>query len=277
MTRPELVRLLQALGVAGNHVIVHTSLSSFGHLEGGARALCESLMEAVTEIGTVVMPAFTCRHTMTPATTAPSGKRATAFHSDLPIDPELGIVAEEFRRIPGVLRSNHPTHSFSAWGRQARDVLSTQRDNNPLGPLKKLNVVQGQLLLLGTTLAAASPIYLAEEGQGAPYLRRSTALRLNAAGYEERVVVENMPGCSAAFVKLEERLDPTKLKALPLERGEARKIPIRYLVNLAAKLLADDPTFLICNDEHCVGCSGKRDAAGPAAAPRRAAVASPTH
>lgn len=263
MTRQELVRLLQALGIAGNHLIVHSSLSSFGHLEGGARALSESLMEVVTELGTVVMPAFTCRHTMIPATMTPQGKRATAFHSDLPVDPELGIVAEEFRRIPGVLRSNHPTHSFAAWGRQARDVLSTQRDNNPLGPLKKLNVVQGQLLLLGPTLQAASPIYLAEEGQGAPYLRRATALRLNAAGYEERVVVENMPGCSTAFAKLEERLDPAKIKVLALDRGTARKIPIRYLVNLAAKLLADDPTFLICNDPGCSGCSGKREAAGP--------------
>lgn len=268
MTRPELVRLLQPLSLAGNHLVVHTALSSFGHVEGGARALCEALMEAVTEMGTVVMPAFTCRHTVIPASGVLPTKRATAFHSDLPVDHELGLLSEEFRRIPGVLRSNHPTHSFAAWGRQARDVLSTQRDNNPLGPLKKLNVVQGQLLLLGTTLQAASPVFLAEEGLGAPYLRRYTALRLNASGYEERVVVENVPGCTTAFAKLEDRLDLTKVKSMPLARGAARKIPIRYLVNLAARLLADDPAIFICEDPECSGCSGKREAAGgvPAAA-----------
>ncbi len=266
MNRADLVRLLQPLALAGNHVVVHTALSSFGHIEGGARALCEALMETITEIGTVVMPAFTCRHTIIPAAGVLPSKRPTAFHSDLPVDHDLGLLSEEFRRIPGVLRSNHPTHSFAAWGRQARDVLSTQRDNNPLGPLKKLNVVQGQLLLLGTTLQAASPVFLAEEGLGTPYLRRYTALRLNASGYEERVVVENVPGCSTAFAKLEERLDPSKLKALPLARGSARKIPIRYLVNLAARLLADDPSIFICDDVYCAGCSGKREAAGSAPA-----------
>jgi len=267
MNRAELVRLLQPLGLAGNHVVVHTALSSFEHIEGGARSLCEALMEVVGEIGTVVMPAFTSRHTVIPVAPALVVRRPTAFHSDLPVDPELGIVAEEFRRVPGVLRSNHPTHSFAAWGRQARDVLSTQRDNNPLGPLKKLNVVQGQVLLLGTTLRAASPVYLAEEGLGAPYLRRYTALRLNASGYEERVVVENVPGCSAAFVKLEDRIDLAKVKSLPLTRGAARKIPIRYLVNLAARLLADNPGIFVCEDLECVGCSGKRDAVtGPAVA-----------
>ncbi len=268
MTRQELVRLLQSLGVAGNHLVVHTALSSFGHVEGGARALCEALMEAVTEMGTVVMPAFTSRHTVIPVSTTLPTKRPTAFHSDLPVDPELGAVSEDFRRIPGVLRSNHPTHSFAAWGRQAREVLSTQRDNNPLGPLKKLNVVQGHLLLLGTGVQSASPVYLAEEGLGSPYLRRFTALRLNASGYEERVVVENVPGCSVAFAKLEDRLDPSKMKSVPIVRGAARKIPIRYLVNLAARLLADNPSIFICDKPECPGCAGKREAAAnaPAAA-----------
>lgn len=268
MTRQELVRLLQSLGVAGNHLVVHTALSSFGQVDGGARALCEALMEAVTEMGTVVMPAFTSHRTVIPASGAPPTKRPTAFHSDLAVDPELGTVPEDFRRIPGVLRSNHPTHSFAAWGRQAREVLSTQRDNNPLGPLKKLNVVQGQLLLLGTSAQAASPVYLAEEGLGSPYLRRYTALRLNASGYEERVVVENVPGCNVAFAKLEDRLDPSKVKSVPLVRESARKIPIRYLVNLAARLLADNPSIFICDNAECPGCAGKREATAnlPAAA-----------
>ena len=68
--------------------------------------------------------------------------------------------------------------------RQAREVLSTQRDNNPMGPLKKLNVVQGQALLLGEALTAVSAIHLAEERAGVPYLGRRTAVRVNAAGMQ---------------------------------------------------------------------------------------------
>ena len=155
MTRQDLVRLFDGLGLRGNHVVVHASLSSFGVVEGGAPLLCAALIDAVGDAGTIVMPAFTYAETLnSPGAGAP--RRPVAFHPDLPVSREIGATAEAFRHLPGVLRSNHPTHSFAAWGRQAREVLSTQRDNNPLGPLKKLNVLQGQVLLLGTTMPGRS-------------------------------------------------------------------------------------------------------------------------
>ena len=254
--------MLETLGLRGNHVVVHTSLSSLGEVEGGARAVCEALIDAVGEGGTLVMPAFTYAETLRATVDALTRSRAVAFHPELPVSREVGAVAEAFRHMPGVLRSSHPSHSFAAWGRQAREVLSTQRDNNPLGPLKKLNVVQGQVLLLGTSLQAATAIHLAEERSPIPYLQRCTAVRVNAAGYDERVVLENVPGCSAAFIKLEDKLDPAKVRAAELPRGTARKIPIRYLVNLATKLLEADPRVFICDDPACPTCGTKRDAVG---------------
>jgi len=261
MTRSEVSRLLESLSLRGNHVVVHASLSSFGQVEGGARTICETLIETVGDGGTIVMPAFTHRETLSASNGPPVGaRRVVAFHPDLPVSRDSGAVAEEFRRMPGVLRSSHPTHSFAAWGRQGRDVLSTQRDNNPLGPLKKLNVLQGQVLLLGTSLQAATAVHLAEERSGRSYLGRNTAVRVNAAGYDERVVLENIPGCGAAFLKLEDQLDPSKIRSVPLSRGAARKIPIRYLVNLATRALESDPQVFICDDPACASCAHKRDA-----------------
>jgi len=261
MTRDELRRLFEGLSLRGNHLVVHTALSSFGHVDGGARTVCEALVEAIGDGGTIVMPAFTCVETLSDiATSTMTRSRPVAFHPDLPVSRPIGVVAEAFRHFPGTLRSSHPTHSFAAWGRQAREVLSTQRDNNPLGPLKKLNVMQGHVLLLGTVLHAVTAIHLAEERAEVSYLSRRTAVRVNAAGYDERVVLENVPGCGTAFIKLEDHLDPTKLKSVPLPRGAARKIPIRYLVNLATQLLERDPRIFICDDSGCSSCAGKRDA-----------------
>jgi len=256
------MRLFEALNVRGNHVVVHASLASFGPIDGGARVVCEALVEAVGDGGTVVMPAFTHTETLKAVTVGIGRTRPVAFHPDLSVSAELGEIAESFRHLPGVLRSSHPTHSFAAWGRQAREVLSTQRDNNPLGPLKKLNVVQGQVLLLGETLPAVTAIYLAEERASLPYLGRCTAVRVNAAGYDERVVLENVPGCGSAFAKLEERIDPSKVRSAPMPHGSARKIPIRYLVNLAAKMLESDPRVFICDDAACASCAAKREAVG---------------
>ncbi|MBI4514448.1 MAG: AAC(3) family N-acetyltransferase [Deltaproteobacteria bacterium] len=264
MNRSELLQLFEQLAVHGNHVVVHSSLSAFGEVDGGARAVCDALIDAIAN-GTILMPAFTYAETLIGLRAG----RTVAFHPDLPVSREIGRVAEAFRRMPGVLRSNHPTHSFAAYGRHARDLLSTQRDNNVFGPIKKLNIAQGHVLLLGTGLHSVTAIHLAEEQMQMPYLERRSAIRLNAAGYEERVVLENVPGCSAAFDRLEERLDPKKVASIALARSSARKLPVRYLVNLATQALEEDPAFFVCERPDCSSCIAKREAlAGRGAASR---------
>ena len=83
-----------------------------------------------------------------------------------------------------------------------------------------------------------------------------------AVGDDERVVLENVPGCSAAFSKLEDRIDPSKVRSAPMPYGTARKIPIRYLVNLATKMLEADPRVFICDEVGCASCAAKREAVG---------------
>ncbi len=263
MTRAELRQLLEPLALRSNHIVVHASMASVEPMEGGALAVCQALMESIGENGTLVMPTFTQEETIsrpvTPGT--PPRSRPVAFHTDLPVTPTLGPIPEAFRRLPGVLRSQHPTHSFAAWGRAARDVLATHRDNNPLGPLKKLNVMMGHMLTMETPLSSVTAIHLAEEQATVRYLGRTTALRINAGGYEERVVVENFPGCSRAFDRLESLWNPTQVKRVALPNGEARKVSIRYLVNLATQALEGDPGFFACDDPQCVNCGRKREAA----------------
>lgn len=256
MMLEEVMEVLRPLRLEGGHVVVHCSLSAFGQLEGGEAALCQGLMRAVGVGGTIVMPAFTYAETLLP--TGPPRGRPVSYHLDLPVSREIGKVAETFRRLPGVVRSSHPTHSFAAWGRQARDVLSTQRDNNLLGPLKKLNLMQGHVLLLGTQLHSATLIHLAEERFEMPYLERRTAVRINTSGHEERVVLEKVPGCSVAFDRLEAALESGKYLSAPLPRGEARKIPMRYLLSLATSALDRQADIFVCGREDCDSCARKR-------------------
>jgi aminoglycoside 3-N-acetyltransferase len=260
MNRTDLNCLLDQLALRGNHVIVHASLSSFGNVEGGAVTVCAALIDAVGDSGTVMMPAFTAAETWFRPVPGEPRARPVAFHADLSVSQQVGAIAEAFRRLPGVLRSNHPTHSFAAWGRHAREVLSTQRDNNPFGPLKKINIMRGHVLLLGTSLQSATVIHIAEERFGVPYLSRGIAVRVNAAGYDERVVLENLPGCSAAFITVEDRLEPAKVKSVPLAHGTARKMPVRLLVQLAAAMLELDPYAFVCNQSECASCAAKRAA-----------------
>jgi aminoglycoside 3-N-acetyltransferase len=256
MNRAEIVQLLAPLALRDNQVIVHTALSSFAGTETSPLTICEALMEAVGPGGTLVMPAFTYSETLFSDDEHPP----VAFRSDSPVSAEIGAVAETFRLFPGVLRGSHPSHSFACAGRQAREMLSTQRDNNPLGPLKKLNLLQGHTLLLGTGLRAAVVGHLAEEMAAHRYLLRTSALRMNASGFVERVVLEHVPGCSVAFDRLESRLDREQILSVRLPHGVGRKIPIRYLVRLATDALTADPLIFACDRADCRGCAGKRAA-----------------
>lgn len=255
MSRVGVESALDALQLRGANVLVHTKLSAMGLASEDASWLCEAVLTHVGHSGTVVMPSFTTSRTL-----FDPENPALAFHPDLPVDGEIGVVAETFRRRPAVLRSNHPTHSFASVGPQSRLILSTQRDNNPLGPIKKLNVMQGHVVLLGTPLKECTAIHLAEEMAPYPYLGRATALRINAAGYEERVVVEHLPGCGEAFARLETRFDPSDVLTVDLGSVVVRKIPVRYLVRLATAGLAADPAFFVCENVTCESCARKRAA-----------------
>ena len=60
VTVPTIIDGLSDLGVCdGATLLVHCSMSSFGHIEGGAQSVVEALIAAVGLSGTLVMPTLT--------------------------------------------------------------------------------------------------------------------------------------------------------------------------------------------------------------------------
>ncbi|MBU7004008.1 MAG: AAC(3) family N-acetyltransferase [Theionarchaea archaeon] len=59
VSRSDLLSGLVSLGLrGGDNIVVHSRLSSFGHLTGGANTVIDVLQEIVTDKGTIVMPTF---------------------------------------------------------------------------------------------------------------------------------------------------------------------------------------------------------------------------
>lgn len=156
-----LVRDLKSLGLCrGDTVIVHSSLSSMGHVEGGAETVILALEDVIGEEGTLMFPTFTY---------ADKTHRFSVSDSEVCV----GKIPDTFRKMPGVIRSVNPTHSVGAWGRLANEITKEHyQDRTPFGdnsPYAKLDALGGKILMLGCSLLKMSYMHRIEEEAGSVY------------------------------------------------------------------------------------------------------------
>jgi aminoglycoside 3-N-acetyltransferase len=173
---------------AGATLLVHSSLSSLGWISGGAVAVIQALMDVITPEGTLIMPTH-CGDLSDPAKwehpPVPESwwqlirDSMPAFHPQYTPSRGMGAIPEVFRTMPEVLRSNHPTLSFAAWGKNAGFVTENHALEFSLGeqsPLARVYDLDGQVLLMGVGFGNNTSFHLAEirargsktELQGAP-------------------------------------------------------------------------------------------------------------
>lgn len=176
---------LRRLGLKnGDRVGVHSSLSRFGVVDGGANAVIDALLEVVGEEGTIVMPTYSTNRVGMKLTPAEAAAGLTWKFKILPYDSNAtpcwtGIIPETFRKRPSVLRSSHPTHSKAAAGRYAKEIVENE-DSSALGSWKKLLELDGYILFIGIGLRACSSMHLAEERVKLPqHLAEKTTLPKN--------------------------------------------------------------------------------------------------
>ncbi len=176
ITSPTILRGLTELGVQeGARLMVHCSMSSFGHVEGGAQAIIEALIGSVGSQGTLVMPTLTNgRFDPSEWSNPPAPEdqwtrirfETPAYHPDkTPTDATMSAVYELFRTWPGAIRTNHPHSSLAAWGHDRARITEVHRleerfgDSSPLGVLYELDA---QVLFLGTGFSTNTCFHLAE-------------------------------------------------------------------------------------------------------------------
>lgn len=160
LTRSDLADGLRALGLApGMAVEVHSSLSAFGHVVGGAEAVVDALMDVVGPEGALVMPAFR----YSPPLPLSDAERARGITTKLRVlDPDgagrtgMGAVADAFRRRDDVV-TGPGFYRVCAWG---RDVGAHSQG------FQHLLDIDGWALLLGVDIHRLSTMHYAEHRVG---------------------------------------------------------------------------------------------------------------
>jgi aminoglycoside 3-N-acetyltransferase len=235
-------------------VIVHSSLRSFGQVEGGAQTVVNAL---ATVFPTVLVPTFTYKTMITPRTGPEDNamvygsgedqnRMAEFFTPRMPADPLMGIIPETFRRHPRAQRSSHPIQSFA--GINAGPFLEAQKMDNPLGPLGVLEKRGGWAVLLGVDHTVNTSIHYAEKLAGR---RQFLRWALTPKGVVE---CPGFPGCSAGFQAIAVDVDKFTRKAR-IGKAEVQAVPLSMLFRVVIARIKKDPLALLCQQEDCERCN----------------------
>jgi aminoglycoside 3-N-acetyltransferase len=174
LKRDDIAQGFRDLGVkVGAILIVHSSLSSFGRVDGGTETVIEGLLDALGPEGTLLAPTLTGHEGLSPENPP---------HFDLRSEPcWTGVIAETLRLRPDAIRSTHPTHSCAAVGRLAEEVT---RDHHlsptPCGltsPYFRVAELGGFIAMIGCTLDTCTTFHTIEELANLPYVCQDAVAR----------------------------------------------------------------------------------------------------
>lgn len=227
-------RQLANLGIErGDTVLVHASMRALGTARR-PEAVLEDLEAAVGPAGTLLLPALTY-DVVTP--------ERPVFDSEK-TEPCVGLLPRTFWRMPGVVRSENPTHSVCAWGRLAhRLTVGHAMDDTAVGPhspFMLLPLYQGKLLFIGDILHACTFMHGIEEIVRPPYITRvRQTYRVNGRlrSYEACEAY----GWGSEFQRVETLLEAPDLKKGRLGAANAYLLDTRALLAAALSAMRAEP------------------------------------
>ena len=215
-----IVAALRQLGIRpGDTLLVHSSLSRLGFVEGGVDAVVGALKEAVGVNGTLGAPTFWT----VDANAVEEGTLFDAVHGK----SEMGSISDHIRQLPGAVRSLHPTHSTTFVGLFARGLTAEHhKDETPAGPhspYRKLAALKGKILLLGVTLEYLTSFHTIEdETAHFPFQVYSPGRRsfrvLNAEG-EELTLHARIHSAETARLRRCVKMEPHLIAAGVMTKG----------------------------------------------------------
>jgi aminoglycoside 3-N-acetyltransferase len=169
MLHEKMLTDLQALGVKrGEYLLMHSSYKSLGPGINGPEQVIDTLCAALGDEGTLLIPSLSYE-------SVPVSNRVFDVRNT---PSDVGAISEYFRKMPGVKRSLHPTHSVAAVGAKAAEIVAGhEKDDSPVGansPFRKLRDLGGQILMLGCGLNPNTSLHGVEELAEPPYAFRHT-------------------------------------------------------------------------------------------------------
>jgi aminoglycoside 3-N-acetyltransferase len=257
LTREDIARAFREAGLAeGDPVFFQASMAAFGTIEGGPATVIAALRDVIGDDALIAMPSFPL-----------SGPAVEHLRShpvfDSRTEPSrMGAVSEAFRRMPGTLRSLHPTHAFCAAGPGAEEVLAGhEHAATPFGegtPFVRVRELGATQVFFGSGTRAITMYHSFEVVREPPFpfdvfLPEPVPARvIDAEGREEEVTTfvhdpRLAPGRIDVDPRLEadvrSRLIAGGMRSVALGRGEILAQPLAEMFRTFERMLGDGVTI----------------------------------
>lgn len=172
LSRDALAADLRALGVRpADALMLHAALRKVGPVDGGAMGVIEAVHTVLGPEGTILMILGAVDdHDW--VNRLPEGDRSALLADAEPFDhlrtralPDVGVLAEVLRTMPGTVVNDHPEGRFAARGRLAGDLLAEGPWDDyygPGSPLDRFVAAGGRVLRLGADPDTVTVLHYAE-------------------------------------------------------------------------------------------------------------------
>ena len=265
---------LESMGLKGDEtILIHSSMKAIGAVDGGADTVLDAWMEYFKD-GLLLLPTHTWK----------------TVNADNPVynpytTPScVGLLTNMFMKRDGVIRSLHPTHSMSGYGKNAAEYLAGEEYNNtpctPGGCYDRLKEVGGKVLLVGVGHERNTYIHSVEEvlnvpnrlsdmpmelvielqeesnnsGKLPPYDRdegwkKHTDNKLCRKVYVRKHYNAQQPHISEDFVKLNQIfLDSGVVKKVKFGDADSLLCDAKGMFNIVRQVIAPDPECIVTKD-----------------------------
>jgi aminoglycoside 3-N-acetyltransferase len=238
LIKKDIVNSLRSLGLTtGDKVLLHSSLSSIGKVDGGAETVVNAFLEVVGESGTLLVPAF--------------GK--------------LGIITEIVKSHPQAVISDCPLGTVAAIGPDAealgKDHWKAETVHGADTPYTRLAEAGGYICLLGVDQDRNTSLHTVEALLRLPYLEEKTIEKFSSSEGEQTKTWPFYPGPHRDFIGLDRIFRMSGRMAVgQIGNAVTRLIPVADLLAIGQSLGEEDPAFCLCRNPNCQDCVTQRAA-----------------
>lgn len=233
-------RQFEALGILpGDTVLMHSSMKAI-RTELSPEAFLQILIDYLGAEGTLLLPALSY-HIL--------GEGAPYRFDSRETPACIGLLPETFRKMPGVVRSGHPTHSVCAVGAKAQYLTQNHcMDNTPVGPnspFRLLPGVGGKILMLGNVLKCCTFMHGMEEIAGAPYCLNEHTDEYIVDGEKKQLYGHDFRGVEQRYDRIANILREPALRTGKIGAADCHLIDARALQRAATMMMAEDPYWFV--------------------------------